>query len=144
MRMITAVLSLVGVLSWAAGTPRPALQFNPEDVKWTAAKPPLPEGARVALLEGDPKAAGIFTMRVELPAGAKVMPHTHPKDERVTVLSGSVNVGAGAKFDPAKTRVVREGGFYVIAAGSPHFVSTNTGAVLQVTGIGPWELKLLK
>ena len=80
-------------------------------------------------------------MRLKLPAGGRLGPHTHPADERVTVLSGSVQVGFGETFDPAKGKTFTAGAFYVTPTPMPHFVWTDEGCVLQVTGIGPWGLK---
>jgi len=64
-------------------------QIQITHIDWKPAPPTLPKGAMVAVLEGDPKAAGMFTMRVKLPAGSIISPHWHPRDERVTVLSMS-------------------------------------------------------
>src|SRR5262245_60019369 len=62
--------------------------FSPESLKWADAPPVLPGGAKVAVLEGDPAKEGPFVMRVKLPDGYRIPPHTHPKQERVTVISG--------------------------------------------------------
>ena len=35
--------------------------------------------------------------RLQAPAGYKIMPHTHPTAEFITVISGSFNVGIGEK-----------------------------------------------
>ena len=72
---------------------------TPDDIKWVDAPPSLPPGAKVAILEGDPTKEGHFVMRAKMPDGYKIMPHTHPKDERVTVLSGTLYLGMGEKFD---------------------------------------------
>jgi hypothetical protein len=78
---------------------------------------PLPKGAKMILLEGDPAKDGPFVMRVKMPDGFKIMPHTHPKDERVTVLAGTLYLGMGAKFDEmfanssAETKTTTEKGF---------------------------------
>ena len=66
---------------------------KPSDLKWGEAPPGLPASAKVAALNGDPTQAGPFTVRLKAPADYKVMPHTHPTDERLTVIS----VGGGSK-----------------------------------------------
>ncbi len=71
----------------------------------------LPPGAKVAILEGDPSKEGPFVMRVKLPDGYKVMPHTHPKDERATVLSGTMYMGMGGKFDEKATKAMPAGSY---------------------------------
>src|SRR5579864_3021842 len=65
--------------------------FPAADIKWRAGPPSLPKGALMAVLEGDPTKEGPFVFRVKVPDGYKVPPHTHPKTERVTVLSGTFN-----------------------------------------------------
>jgi len=79
-------------------------------------------------------------MRLKLPAGARLPPHTHPADERVTVISGSVHVALGDTFDAAKGIVVTAGGFYVNPTPLPHYLWTDEECVIQVTGIGPWRI----
>jgi hypothetical protein len=56
---------------------------------------PGPPGAKMAVLEGDPTKEGIFTMRLLLPDGYGVAPHWHPKVERLTIISGTLNLGTG-------------------------------------------------
>jgi hypothetical protein len=41
-----------------------------------------------------------------LPDGYRVPPHTHPKTERVTVISGTFNIGMGDKFDEKATKAM--------------------------------------
>jgi quercetin dioxygenase-like cupin family protein len=126
--------------SSAATSPSGQIRLNAADLEWKDAPPGLPSGAKTAVLEGDPRKPGFFTMRLKLPAGGRLEPHTHPADERVTVLSGSVRVGFGETFDPAKGKTFTAGAFYVNPMPMPHFVWTDEGCVLQVTGIGPWGL----
>src|SRR4051794_16523884 len=63
------------------------IRFNVADIPWGDAPPSMPAGAKIAVLEGDPRKPAFFTMRLKLPAGARLAPHTHPADERVTVVS---------------------------------------------------------
>ena len=62
--------------------------------------PSLPKGAQIAVLEGDPGKEGPFVFRVKVPDGYRIPPHTHPKTERITVISGTFNIGMG----PSSTR----------------------------------------
>ena len=73
--------------------------FLPDDIKWVDGPASLPPGAKMAILEGDPTKEGPFVLRVKMPDGFKIMPHTHPKNERVTVLSGTLCMGMGEKYD---------------------------------------------
>jgi hypothetical protein len=43
-----------------------------------------------------------FALRLKLPAGYKIAPHTHPCIESVTVISGTFKLGMGEKADPAQ------------------------------------------
>jgi len=103
----------------------------------------MPHGAKVSVLEGDPRHAGFFTMRLDLPSGARLAPHTHPADERVTVIAGTVHVGLGDKFDAKGGKTFTAGAFYVNPTPAPHFVWTDEGCVLQITGLGPWGIHYL-
>jgi quercetin dioxygenase-like cupin family protein len=40
-------------------------------------------------------------MRLLMPDGYKIAPHTHPKVEHVTVISGTFNLGMGEKSTKA-------------------------------------------
>jgi quercetin dioxygenase-like cupin family protein len=116
----------------------------PSTVEWRPAPPNLPQGAEVAVLEGDPRALGLFTMRVRLPQGYVLEPHTHARDERVTVLDGSVHIGFGARAGAAEKAGARRyvaGSYYVNPAGVAHFVFTTEPAVMQITTTGPWTLE---
>jgi len=72
---------------------------SPAELKWQDGPPSLPKGAKIAVLEGDPGKEGPFVFRVKVPDGYRIPPHTHPKTERVTVISGQFNIGIGDEFD---------------------------------------------
>lgn len=110
---------------------------------WKDAPPSMPPGSKMAVLEGDPKQPGMFTIRLQLPAGSVIKPHTHPRVERVTVLSGSVVVGFGTTVDAAKGTTFSAGGFYVNPPDAPHYVVIQQESVLQLTCEGPWVLTYL-
>ncbi len=140
MRIIVAALAL---LALAAAPPPDTIQVSAAAIVWKDAPPTMPKGTKIAVLEGDPKAPGMFTIRLRVPAGSKVMPHWHPRPERVTILSGKVAVGFGDKWDDMEMRGFNAGDFYVNPAESHHFVGFPETSVIQITGEGPWELNLL-
>jgi quercetin dioxygenase-like cupin family protein len=115
------------------------IMVMPSDVKWEKGPAALPAGVELAVLEGNPHKAGIFTMRLKFPANSQVMPHTHPAVERVTVLSGTIHLGLGDKFDKEKTTTITTGSFFALPAGTKHYGWTDEEVVLQLTGIGPWN-----
>ena len=114
------------------------IQLAPADLVWRDAPIAMPPGAQVAVLEGNPQRAGLFTMRAKFPPGYKLARHIHEAPERVTVLSGSVRVSFDATTEG---RLFEAGSFYVTPPGVPHAVSTETGAELQLTTMGPWLLQ---
>jgi quercetin dioxygenase-like cupin family protein len=117
-----------------------AIAITPDTVVWKDGPPTLPAGSQIAVLEGNPREAGIFTMRVRVPAGAKLAPHQHPRDERVTILSGAVELGFGKTADPAATKRYGAGSFYVNPPNVAHYLFFPEETVMQMTGVGPWEI----
>src|SRR5512143_2906498 len=81
------------------GTEQPPSIVSGDAVKWGAAPPLLPSGAQASVLQGNPGQPGPYVLRLRLPAGYVVPPHTHSQDELVTVLSGKFSVLGGATVD---------------------------------------------
>jgi quercetin dioxygenase-like cupin family protein len=111
---------------------------------WKDAPPSMPAGTKMAVLEGNPQQAGMFTIRLKVPAGAKIAPHTHPRDERVTVLSGKVRVGFGKTLDAESGKTFEAGSFYVNPPAEPHYLHILEESVLQLTCEGPWKLEYVE
>src|SRR5688572_24427799 len=144
--MLTAIL-LCALPAAAQEPPKPAAAmpadhgvFSPADIQWRPGPPSLPAGAQLAALEGDPTKEGIFTMRLSLPAGFTIAPHWHAAFEHVTVISGAFSVGMGEKFDKAQLKSIPAGGFAYMAPGMRHFAWVENPTVVQVHGMGPWQL----
>jgi hypothetical protein len=123
----------------AAATPEHKL-LGPSEIQWADGPPALPPGAKVAVLAGDPKKAGPFTIRLQVPDGYKIPAHTHPSAEHVTVISGLLNLGMGDKLDEAAARPLAPGGFAIMPAGMKHFAIMKGETVVQVHGTGPFEI----
>ncbi len=121
-----------------------AIQFTPADFKWVDAPRSMPTGTKMQALEGNPTRSGLFTMRIKLPAQTTLMPHSHPQDERVTVLSGAAYIGFGNKVELAKAKPFTAGSYYVNPAKLHHYVYFGEETVIQLTGMGPWEIHYLK
>jgi quercetin dioxygenase-like cupin family protein len=141
---LLAAAAAIGSLVFAAdekpATKSEHVMYSAADLKWGAAPPALPAGAKVAVLSGDPGKAGPFTIRLEMPAGYKIPAHTHPTDERVTVISGTSQFGMGPKFDDASAHDLAAGGFVIMPAGMQHFAGTKAGCVVQVESTGPFVI----
>lgn len=141
----TIVALIAWLVSWspAHDEKTSAMIHKPDGLKWQAGPATLPPGAKVALLEGDPSKPGSFVFRIKFPDGTKVMPHTHPKPERVTVISGTLYIGMGEKFDGAKGREMPAGSFGTWPAGMKHYGWVKGETVLQLHGEGPWAINYL-
>ena len=115
----------------------------PPDIKWSDA-PSIGPGAKIAVIEGDPKSSGSFVMRLKVPPKTKIGVHTHPADENVTILSGTLHFAAGDKFDTKTAKPFGPGSYFSIGKGKPLFAyTTDKEVVLQLHGSGPWGLTYL-
>ncbi|HZO83670.1 MAG TPA: cupin domain-containing protein [Verrucomicrobiae bacterium] len=144
--MKSLVIALFTLALVTVATAQPAageVVCTPDQIKWQDGPPSLPRGAQFALLEGDPAKEGPFTMRLRLPDGYKIPPHTHPKVEHVTVISGMFNFGMGSKFDQSATQPMPAGTFAYWPAGMKHFVWARGETIVQLHGIGPWSIEYL-
>lgn len=110
-----------------------------DEVKWGPAPPSLPPGAEAAALLGHPGKEGPFVLRLKFPAGFVVPPHRHSKDELVTVLAGGFAVGAGEKLD-RNVKPLTAGSFVHLPAGMPHFASAVGETIVQINGMGPFDV----
>jgi hypothetical protein len=112
--------------------------FTPDQVKFGPAPPFLPPGAQLAVLEGNPMgSSGDFTIRLKMPDGYKVAPHTHPSRENVTVLSGTLKVGMGDQFDASKMMSFGSGSFTYLDPSMHHYAMAAGDTVIQIHGMAP-------
>ncbi len=125
----------------------PVKQFGAalsENLSWQAF-PAFPPEARLSVVVGDPSKPGPYVVRVKLPAGVKLMPHTHPEDRIYTVISGVFYIGLGTTFDPDKLQAYPPGAVVVLPANTPHFHWAKSGDYLtQVAGVGPLGIKYVR
>jgi anti-sigma factor ChrR (cupin superfamily) len=114
--------------------------FSPDKIEWSHGPKSLPLGAKMATLEGDMTKDGPFVVRLKLPDGYTVPTHTHPKTERLTVISGTFNI---IMFDqPTELpRRMPAGSFGYWAAGMKHKVWAKGETIVQLHGMGPWSIK---
>ncbi|HEX2214982.1 MAG TPA: cupin domain-containing protein [Mycobacterium sp.] len=122
--------------------PGPAqhLIYDIADVKWIDGPGSFETGARMAILEGNPGAPGVFTMRIWMPDGFRIAPHWHPKPERVTVISGTFHLGAGDVLDARRTTPLKPGSYTAMPPGMRHYAIAEGETVVQLTSTGPWEI----
>lgn len=119
--------------------------IKPEEIKWpgTTASHTHP-GTEIVHLSGDPRQDNMFVMRIKFPPKTEIKPHTHPIDEYSTIISGTVYLGFGKKMDRTQSKPLSAGTFVKIPAGTPHYAWSDDGAVVQITGKGPWRIDYIK
>lgn len=110
---------------------------RPDGLKWKDGPPSLPLGARITVLEGDPVRPGPFVFRVKVPDCYRIPPHTHPKAERVTSVSGTFYLGIREKFDATNREALPAGTNGTRPPGMKHYVWVKGGTVVQFHGDGP-------
>ena len=142
--LIVAAMAVTSVLVWPKQNEKEITALTPEQVKWFT-PPYYTDGRQRAQLFGDSSQGGIWIDRVKIPPGGRVLAHTHPQDELVTVIEGIWYLGEGERFDSSKLKGYPAGSFILIPAGVPHFVATkNSSAIIQLSGNGKFATEYLE
>jgi quercetin dioxygenase-like cupin family protein len=116
---------------------------TPDTIQWQNNPPSLPPGAKMAVLDGDPTKPGFFTIRAIFPDGFHIPPHAHPNAERVTVLSGTLYLAHGDKFDESAAQALPAGSYSSMPAGMHHYAWAKGETTIQVSSMGPWGITYL-
>lgn len=138
---ITIRLPLVGAVSLLLSTPLGAqlvpatpTAIAPAQLVWA----PYSAGGVQAILLGDPSRPGTYVVRIRLPAGLHIAPHSHPDGRIVQVLSGTIYLAFGAQADTTRLRAFPAGSLFTEPAGAVHYSWMKDGeVVLQIVGTGP-------
>lgn len=143
-----AIVIVIAATSASAGGQNTAAAakhviHTPGAIKWGPAPPVLPAGAQIAVLDGDPFKEGLFTLRLKFPDGYKIAPHTHPTDEHVAVVSGTLMIGMGATRNDAAMHQMAAGSYTALPMNSPHYVTARGETVLHIYGQGPFVLNYI-
>ena len=81
-------------------------------------------------------------IRVKVPSGVKLMPHSHQEDRVYTVMSGVFYIGRGDQFDETKLEAYLPGAVVVLPGETRYFHwAKSSEYVTQVTAIGPISLE---
>lgn len=125
-------------------TPQPRAEafrvIWPEDIDWQPYAA-FPTAARLAVLFGNPTEPGLCVLRVRVPAGLRMRPHSHSEDRVCTVITGIFYLGLGEQFDESRLKAHGPGSVIVLPGGQPHFEWAKSGeCVTQFTAIGPLRL----
>ena len=108
-----------------------------EDIDWKSF-PAFPPSARLAVVVGAPSEKGLYTVRVKVPNGVKLMPHRHHEDRVYTVISGIFYIGVGDRFDAETLQAYPPGSVVVLPGNTSHFHWAKSGEyVTQVSALGP-------
>jgi Cupin domain. len=126
--------------SFAADPTPGQIYMNVKEVKWGDAPAVFPKGAKMAVLEGDPGKAGVFVARLMMPANYKIAPHWHSQDEDLTIISGTFYLAEGDKLDTKNAHAMSTGGFHHLPAKTHHFAYSKGPAVVQINGMGPFDI----
>jgi len=145
MKASLTILSTSAVLMGLAATAAAQMAdehklVSPAEIKWVPAPPSIPPGAQTAVLYGDPTKEGMFAFRIKMPKGYHIPPHTHPKPEVVTVVSGSFRLAMGEKADAGKGKALPAGAFFAMPPGVAHFAFADEETVVQLNSTGPWGI----
>jgi quercetin dioxygenase-like cupin family protein len=143
-RLISATAFVAGMTAVVAISARASDEhklLTAEEIKWSAGPASIPPGSQVAVLYGDPSKDGLFAMRLKVPKGYNIAPHTHPKPEIVTVISGMARLGMGETPDAAKAKALPAGSFFALMPGMAHYFSADEDTVIQLNSSGPWAIQ---
>jgi quercetin dioxygenase-like cupin family protein len=129
--VFSALFAVLATMPLAYGDPLAPGLVTPDELKWASG----PTGNPQARITGDPGKPGVYMYRSRFPANYKVQPHFHP-DERIgMVISGTLLVGYGEKFDESRMKVMPAGSIWAEPAGQSHFVWAKDGeVVIQIVG----------
>jgi quercetin dioxygenase-like cupin family protein len=119
--VVAAALCLGIPTTWAQHSAH--VMITPSELKWSDV-PSLPTGATIAVIEGPMNEPVPFTVRIRFPANYKLPAHWHPAVERITVLSGTFNMGVGDELDPQKTTPLAPGSIAIMQPKTHHFALT--------------------
>ena len=102
-------------------------------------------GMKIAVLNGDPSVADQpYTLRLMLPDGYRFPPHFHPKAENVTVVEGTFLLRMGRTFEESNLVKYMPGDYLYIRAEHPHYGGAIGRTVIQLHGIGPFDIKVVE
>jgi quercetin dioxygenase-like cupin family protein len=138
--LATVTTLLLATASAIAQTPAHVMS-GVADAKWGPAPPLVPAGAQIAVLSGDPGKAAPYTVRLKFPANYAIPAHSHPGDENVVVVTGTLFMGKGDTLNKAGAMALGAGGYAFIPANSNHYAFTKGETTIVLYGVGPLDFK---
>ena len=141
-KVIMVLLAAVTASSIAHAQGKPVI-FTPTNILWeNDTEPVATKGLMVAVLYGDPSKTEPYVVLVKFPAGSSFPLHTHPNVENVTVLRGTLGMTFGSS-NKSKGKLLPPGSFVSLPANTSHFVWASKEVVIEISGNGPDETKLI-
>jgi len=118
--------------------------FTPDAIPYGPPPAFVAAGAQLAVIEGNPSASsGDYTVRLKMPDGYRIAPHWHPLRENVTVLSGTLKVGMGDRFEETTMGSFPAGSFAFLDPDMHHYVMASGEVVVQVHGASPLQFNYI-
>lgn len=114
------------------------LTYLADDIDWQDGPASVEDGIEVAVLEGNPSEAGVFTLRLKIPDEGYISPHWHPNVERVTVISGTFLLGSGEDMNHQDVERLEAGSYTSMPPEMVHYAIAEGETVIQLTSVGPW------
>jgi quercetin dioxygenase-like cupin family protein len=110
---------------------------TPDMLRWIST--PVAPTNRIAWVVGGAQTAGkVYVLFANYPPGGKSMPHTHPDERVVTVLSGTFYLGSGLTFDESKATELKVGSVIIVPPNVVHWgFAKDDAVIIQEMGIGP-------
>jgi quercetin dioxygenase-like cupin family protein len=140
----TAAAALLGAPALAQAQQHPSMTaIDADSLKWGPLQPPgFDAGMEIAVMHGDPSVADApYTVRLRFSDGYRFPAHYHPNAENVTVLSGRFLLGMG-RSEGGQLTTYMPGDYIHIPATQPHYGGTRGATVIQLHGVGPFEVLL--
>jgi hypothetical protein len=140
-RMLVLLVLTSLFLSGTALAQTAHVMVQPDDMKWGEGPPSLPSGAKFAVIEGKPAEAGPFHDATEVPCRLQepgALSSGYRARDRFIRCD---QLRDGDKFDASQLKPMPTGSFIVMPIGTNHFVETREETVIQLHGIGPWDVK---
>jgi quercetin dioxygenase-like cupin family protein len=149
MKSIVSIVTAAGILCGGSFTAAQAQSQDhviqtPQEAQWGPAPPVLPAGAQIAVLAGDPTKSADYAVRLKFPANYAIPAHSHPTDEHIVVVSGTLTFGMGDALakDASANKTLKPGGFALMPANMNHFAYTAAKeTTIVLYGQGPVEFK---
>jgi len=90
--LATIVAAVAWATSLAEANQKEIIGLTADEVRWIT-PPYYHDGRQRAHLFGESSQGGTWIDRVKIPSGARVLAHTHPRDELATVIDGTWYMG---------------------------------------------------